>query len=403
MELSAVDNNANDRLSAGLAQIESKRKMKKEEWKRKMTEERKRPRQTKKAERAMKKEAALLKQGQEGEKATKEDAKHLKRRTKAEKALRREARRLKKSKKADMAMEREKLQANRMKDRSPQHLPGNSIETPQEIEMHNSPTLRISAAGPSTNADHKRDDASAKAIEQTKDGQLILKPIRETRIVPTKVGGVWQLPTLKSCGLEPVKKIEPPLPKKVGDSWVSWVVLPTVNPFDSGLKAAVPQSASVEFVPRRSSLPAGKGSNYPAGPDNIITPTPAPRAQVGGSAPLQLAKSRASKVPFARPGAAIPDGESPSNSDTASTSPSVMRSRGLAKTLRASLKNHAGGEEDAVMEEYEVVPDTWQDTPGKIRGKRRLPTSEEVEKEESKIPQHLLPTFNYYAAGTTFR
>ena len=280
-----------------------------------------------------------------------------------------EAKRLKGSKKTEKAGLREKVQLKRSK--KTEKMRKDEQAKLKERKSHKGRKAKSLGQQDDDNINENPEDISM--LDQSIAVHQLPKPNKETRIVPMKVGDFWEYITLGESGQ---KSKEPPQEKN------SPLSISSTLPMKRGLIS----STETEYG---SNETRRKRTKTATGDEMIPTPTPrARRKQPPGEFESQHGKT------LVQIGKELTDdqngAQSPSCSNATSGTSSSWSDSPLIDALRASLGHnevHGDGTLDSgrgttLKDEYKQVPDTWQEYPGKIRG--RLETSEDLEVEESK-------------------
>ena len=201
----------------------------------------------------------------------------------------------------------------------------------------------------------------------------VFSPMKETRIVPVKVGGFWQFPTV---GNRQAKPEESPRDTNTPPRR-SNTLLGKRGPSSS------PETDSEDNMVRK------KRVKMTSNDEEIITPTTASRVKLAGSLNTRVGKTLA--LQGRDTGDQQNEEQSPSSMSTTSSasSSSSLSTAWLSEVFQKYVgrREHAVGDDGVTANDtpkavYETVPDAWQDRPGKVRG--RLQTSEDTEMEESK-------------------
>lgn len=258
-----------------------------------------------------------------------------------------------KSKKAKDARKRDKSVKKHRRHKDRKALKEKSSKLANDINDHSEDISIL---------DHGTPTASTEGPDEANAG--FSKPVQETRIVPVKIGGFWQFHIVALQQTNP-------------DGETNTIPHRSTALLGKTVTGSSPETDSEDDMVRNKRAKT-------ASVEEIITPTPASRVNLAGSLNTQLGNA----LSLLGRGTSDQQNE-PQSPSSGSTTSSSSSSSSLGTSLAAQAyqtfvrtKERARAEDDAAKGAYETVPDTWQDNPGKVRG--RLQTSEDTEIEESR-------------------
>lgn len=230
---------------------------------------------------------------------------------------------------------------------------------------------------------HNVDTEQQKASKSTKNAQEHPKPAKETRIVPVKVGGLWKLPVLESAQRKPEEIVQTAGAVSTPDT--SFAIDSEEDPFDE----------------ERENIVASKKHNistpvFPSGQDGAA-PAPSKTKKSSKHSSSTTCSSASTKGKLENGQAILSQAVAaiktslPSILESISLPDSITPTHKPARAPKATPKPSGASKSEGESERKNRAKDTpnsWQEYPGKLRGK--VESSGDAEVEESNAP---LPTF----------